>query len=278
MANSSARRSGEALVAFRVLMGLLVLALFSCFFVVIPAGERGVLMEFGRVKASVLEEGLHPILPLVQTVAKLNIRVQKQDILASVASRDLQDVTAQLILNWHLVPEFIPQIFEQVGPLPQVAASIVEPTMIEALKAAIAHYTAEEIITQRTQVKAEIDHLLMTRLQPYHVAVDDIALVQINFSEGFRNAVEAKQIAEQEAKRAEFLTLKAAREAEARVNWARGEAEAQRLLKEHLTPELIQRQAIERWNGQLPTIIGSEGLKLFNLESPPKAANSTPNR
>lgn len=267
MANSSARRSGEALVAFRVLMGLLVLALFPCFFVVIPAGERGVLMEFGRVKASVLEEGLHPILPLVQTVAKLNIRVQKQDILASVASRDLQDVTAQLILNWHLVPEFIPQIFEQVGPLPQVAASIVEPTMIEALKAAIAHYTAEEIITQRTQVKAEIDHLLMTRLQPYHVAVDDIALVQINFSEGFRNAVEAKQIAEQEAKRAEFLTLKAARKAEAWVRLAQGEAQANEILKGTLTPELLQAQAIKKWNGKLPMIVGDPGNQLLDLST-----------
>ncbi|BFM40435.1 prohibitin family protein [Synechocystis sp. LKSZ1] len=265
MSNPAARRSREALIAFQVLISLLILAFLSCFFVVIPAGERGVLMEFGRVKTSVLEEGLHPILPLAQTVEKLSIRVQKQDIFASVASRDLQDVTAQLTLNWHLLPAFVPQIFEQVGILAQVSTSIVEPTMIEALKTAIAHYTAEEIITQRTQVKAEIDRLLMARLQAYHVAVDDIALVQVNFSEGFRDAVEAKQIAEQEAKRAEFLTIKAARKAEAKVRLAQGEARANEILKGTLTPEILQAQAIKKWNGKLPMIMGEPGNQLLDL-------------
>jgi len=267
MSNLSSHRSGEALIAFRVLLGLLALALVSCFFVIIPAGERGVLMEFGRVKPAVLEEGLHPIVPLVQTVEKLSIRVQKQDITAAVASRDLQDVSAQLTLNWHLRSAFVPQIFEQVGSLAQASTSIIEPTMLEALKAAIAHYTAEEIITQRSQVKAEIDQILITRLQTYHVAVDDIALVQIDFSEGFRNAVEAKQIAEQEAKRAEFITLRAARQAEAKVRLAQGEAKANEILKGTLTPQILQAQAIKKWNGKLPMIVGDQRNQLLDLRA-----------
>jgi regulator of protease activity HflC (stomatin/prohibitin superfamily) len=114
-------------------------------------------------------------------------------------------------------------------------------------------------------VKSEVDSLLTERLAAYHIAVDDISLVHVRFSNRFRDAVEAKQIAEQEAKRAEFVALKAKRDAEAQLNLAKGEAEAQRLLRENLTPEMLQRQAIAKWNGTLPLIVGSEGPKLLDL-------------
>jgi regulator of protease activity HflC (stomatin/prohibitin superfamily) len=115
-------------------------------------------------------------------------------------------------------------------------------------------------------VKAGVDHELKTRLATYHIAVDDISLVHVHFSRRFSDAVEAKQVAEQEAKRAEFVALKAVREAEAKVNLAKGEAEVQRLLRENLTPELLERQAIEKWNGTLPLIMGDDGTKVIDLK------------
>ena len=78
--------------------------------------------------------------------------------------------------------------------------------------------------------------------------------------------MEAKQVAEQEAKRAEFVALKAVKEAEARVSLARGDAEAQRLLRQNLTPELLQRQAIEQWNGDLPFIVGNDRTNALDLK------------
>jgi regulator of protease activity HflC (stomatin/prohibitin superfamily) len=105
----------------------------------------------------------------------------------------------------------------------------------------------------------------------YHIAVNDISLVHVHFSERFSDAVEAKQIAEQDAKRADFLALKASKEAQARVNAARGEAEAQMLLRETLTPELLEKQAIEKWNGKLPLIVGEGGAKLLDLSKLVKA-------
>jgi regulator of protease activity HflC (stomatin/prohibitin superfamily) len=246
--------------------------------VIISAGERGVVLRFGQVQPQIFNEGLHPIIPIAEAVKKLTVRVQKREISAEASSKDLQEIETDVVLNWHLVPDEVNLAFQQLGDELAVVDRAIDPAVEEVLKAVMAKYTAEEIITRREEVKGAVDQLLSNRLRGYHIFVDDISLVHVNFSDRFSEAVEAKQIAEQEAKRAEFLTLKAAREAEARVNWARGEAEAQRLLKEHLTPELIQRQAIERWNGQLPTIIGSEGLKLFNLESPSKTTNSTMNR
>jgi regulator of protease activity HflC (stomatin/prohibitin superfamily) len=134
------------------------------------------------------------------------------------------------------------------------------------LKAVMAQYTAEELITKRGEVKAGVDVALTSRLSTYHLAVDDISLVHVHFSERFSDAVEAKQIAEQEVKRAEFIALKAVKEAEAKVNLAKGEAQAQQLIQATLTPELLQKQAIEQWNGNLPLIVGREGTALFDLD------------
>jgi prohibitin 1 len=212
-----------------------------------------------------LGEGLHLIVPIVHTVQKLSVRVQKQEISAEASSRDLQDVFTDVALNWHMIPHEANVIFQQVGDELAVVDRIINPTVEEVLKAVMAQYTAEEIITKRGQVKAGVDELLTTRLANYHIDVDDISLVHVHFSQRFSDAVERKQVAEQEAKRAEFIALKATKEAEAKINLAKGEAEAQRLLRETLTPELLQKQAIDKWNGNLPPLIGSDSMNLLDF-------------
>lgn len=263
---SSRKSSKDAFVASRVFLLLLALVLISSFFAIVNAGERGVLMQFGRVQNRVLGEGIHFVIPIVNTVQKLRVQVQKQEISAEASSKDLQDVYTDVALNWHIIPEEANVIFQQIGNEERIVDGIINPAVEEVLKAVMAKYTAEEIVTRRDEVKTGVDRLLTTRLSTYHIAVDDISLVHVHFSEKFRNAVEAKQIAEQEAKRAGFLTQKAMNEAEARVNLARGEAEAQRLLRENLTTELLRRQAIEKWDGKLPLIVGDSSSKLLELE------------
>lgn len=245
------------------LLCLITLLLTPC--VIINAGERGVLMKFGEVQNQILGEGLHLIIPVVNTVKKLSIRVQKQEISAEASSKDLQNVFADVALNWHIIPQETNVIFQEIGDEQNVVIRIISPAVEEVLKAVIAKYTAEEIITKRGEVKSGVDDALSTRLGSYHVAVDDISLVHVHFSERFDEAVEAKQIAEQEAKRAEFIALKATKEAEAKVNLAKGEAETHRLLRDGLTPEILQRQALEKWNGKLPLIVSKEAPKLLNL-------------
>jgi regulator of protease activity HflC (stomatin/prohibitin superfamily) len=246
---------------------LILLLIFIIFtpFSLVNAGERGVLMLFGKVQERVLGEGIHPIIPLINTVKKLSVRVQKQQISTEASSKDLQDVFTDVALNWHIIPEEANAIFQQIGDENQVIERIINPAVEEVLKAVMAKYTAEEIITKREEVKAGVDESLTTRLASYHIRVDDISLVHVHFSERFGEAVETKQIAEQQAKRAGFVALKALKEAEAKVNLAKGEAEAQRLLRETLTPELLEKEAIEKWNGKLPMIVGDGGQKLLDL-------------
>jgi prohibitin 1 len=254
-------------IFIRLTLFFLVLTLISTFFVIINAGERGVLMEFGKVQETILGEGIHPIIPLVNTVQKLSVRVQKQEISAEASSKDLQDVFADVALNWHIIPEEANAIFQQIGIEVAIIDRIINPAVEEVIKAVIAKYTAEEIITKRGEVKENVDNSLTTRLINYHIAVDDISLVHVHFSAQFSAAVEAKQIAEQEAKRADFVAKKAIKQAEAKVNLARGEAEAEKLLRENLTPEILQKEAIEKWNGTLPLVVGDSNKTLLDLNN-----------
>ncbi|MEG4486017.1 prohibitin family protein [Microcoleus sp. D2_18a_B4] len=262
---SSNKKNKDFYLAVQLALVIVFLAILSKFFIIVNAGERGVLMQFGKVQEQVLGEGIHVIVPTVYTVKKLSVRVQKQESSAEASSKDLQDVFTDVALNWHIIPEEANAIFQQIGDEKEVVARIIDPAVEEVLKAVMAKYTAEEIITKRGEVKAAVDDSLTLRLVTYHIAVDDISLVHVHFSERFSEAVEAKQIAEQEAKRGEFLALKAVKQAEAKVNLAKGEAEVQRLLRDNLTPELLERQAIEKWDGKLPLIVGDGGKNLLDL-------------
>ncbi|WP_250125899.1 prohibitin family protein [Chroococcidiopsis sp. CCMEE 29] len=236
-------------------------------FAIVNAGERGVIMQFGKVQDGVLDEGIHPIIPVVTSVKRLSVRVQQNTFNADAASKDLQRVTTELAINWHIDPARVNKIFQQVGDQQQIVTGIITPAVSEVLKAATAKKTAEEIITRRTDLKEEIDRNLETRLAAYGVIVDDVSLVDFAFSPEFSKAIEAKQIAEQEAKQAEFIAVKASKEAIGEVNRAKGQAEAQRLQRLTLTPELLQKQAIEKWDGRFPTVMGGNGtLPLINID------------
>lgn len=246
---------------------LLILAIFFRPFTIVNAGERGVIMKFGKVQDQVLDEGIHPIMPVVTSVRTLSVRVQQNSFQSDAASKDLQKITTELAVNWHVDPTRVNKVFQQVGDQQQIITGIITPAISEVLKAATSKKTAEEIITKRTELKGEIDSNLKTRLSAYGLIVDDVSLVNFSFSPEFGKAIEAKQIAEQEAKQAEFIAQKATQEAQADINRAKGQAEAQRLQRLTLTPELLQKQAIEKWDGRFPTVMGGNGaVPLINID------------
>lgn len=268
MRNASQNLENNLQYGFYVAGGIfiLILAIMVRPFAIVNAGERGVVMQFGKVQDKVLDEGLHPIMPIVTTVKRLNVRVQQNTFKADAASKDLQTITTELAVNWHLDPLQVNKIFQQVGDEKLIIDGIITPAVSEVLKAATAKKTAEEVITKRTELKEEIDNNLKKRLASYGIIIDDVSLVNFAFSPEFSRAIESKQIAEQEAKQAEFIAQKATQEAQAEVNRAKGQAEAQRLQRLTLTPELLQKQAIEKWDGRFPTVMGgNNSLPLINL-------------
>jgi len=265
--DATAPRLRNALSALRLFGLLLALALLSTFVVVVPVGERGVLLRFGAIQDTVLDEGVHLIVPAVQSVKSLSVRIQSHLQRSEAATRDLQDVKIDLAVRWHLPAERVQRVYQRLGESEAIVTTVLEPAVEDGLKTVVASLTAEQLITERDTFRRNLEALLQQRLGAYDLALDDVDLVQLDFSSRFRAAVEAKQVAEQDARRAAFEALKAQRQAAARVYQAEGEARAQELLSPGLSPELLQRQAIEKWNGHLPLVMGNDNLPLIDLKS-----------
>lgn len=259
-------------IALSLLVGI---TLLKSTFVTVNPGERGVVIRLGKVQNGVLDEGTHPVLPFITSIKRLNVRIQKTDIEASAGTKDLQSVTTNIALNWHIEPSKVNKIYQEIGDEQDLVTRIITPALNEVLKASTPKRTAEEILTKRAELKEEIDQEIQKRLAGYGIQVDDVALVNVAFSSEFAKAIEAKQIAEQQAKQAEYDALKASKEAQAEINRAKGQAEAQRLMRQTLTPELLQKQAIEKWDGQFPQVMSGNGAMPFINVSPQNlAANS----
>lgn len=244
-------------------LAVIAVMLFFSSCTTVPAGNRGVVTHWGAVDEATLSEGLHFVAPIGTSVHDFSVRTSKDEVQASAASRDLQEVKSHVAVNWHPDIEKVSAMYQKLGNRDAVLSNIITPAVNEVLKAATARLSAEEILKKREQLKTEVDNGLKARLAPYGVIVDDISLVNLTFSDEFNEAIEAKQVAEQEAQKAVYEAQKAQNEATASVNRARGEAQAQALQRNTITPELIklkalevQKMAVEKWNGVMPTVSG----------------------
>ena len=237
-------------------------------FVIINPGEAGVLSTLGRARDGVLLEGVHFKPPLVSNVDIYDLTVQKFEVPAQSSTKDLQQLTASFAINFRLDPVQVVAIRRTQGTLQNIVSKIIAPQTQESFKIAAARRTVEEAITKRDELKTDFDVALGERLEKYGIIVLDTSVVDLNFSLEFSKAVEEKQIAEQRAQRAVYIAREAEQEAEATINRAKGQAEAQRLLRETLTAELLQKQAIEKWDGKFPQVLGGNGAVPFlNLDT-----------
>ena len=241
---------------------LLIVALLFNPFVIIGAGERGVVLNFGAVQETVLDEGLHLRVPIMQKIVRMDVKVQKAQTGAESVSRDLQEAHSTIAVNYHVSPSKANWVYQNLGK--DYREKVIDPTVQEVVKAITARYTAVELITQREKVRYEIKNLLKERLIAYNIIIDDFSIVNFSFSKQFTQAIEAKQAAEQLALKAQRDLERVKIEAEQKITQARAEAEALKLQKENVTPELVKlrqieaaMKAIEKWNGQLPRVTAS---------------------
>ena len=261
-------------IALGVIFGVI---LVKSSFVTVNPGERGVVIQLGKVQKAILDEGTYPVIPFITSVKKINVRILITEIEASAGTKDLQTIQTKLALNWYMEPTKVNKIYQQIGDENQVNTQIIVPAITEVLKAATPRKTAEEILTQREELKNVIDKAIKQRLAVYNIQVSEVSLVNVAFSAEFSKAIEAKQIAEQQAKQADYESLKATKQAEAQVNLAKGQAESQRLMRQTLTPQLLQKQAIEKWNGSFPQVMSGNGaLPFINITPSNLPAPATP--
>jgi len=247
-------------------VAILVIIGFNSFVVINP-GEAGVVSVLGKASDGVLLEGVHFKPPLAGKIDIYDITVQKFEVPAQSSTKDLQDLTASFAINFRLDPIQVVNIRRTQGTLQNIVSKIIAPQTQESFKIAAARRTVEEAITKRDELKQDFDLALGNRLEKYGIIVLDTSVVDLDFSPEFSKAVEEKQIAEQRAQRAVYVAQEAEQEAEATINRAKGQAEAQRLLRETLTSELLQKQAIDKWDGKFPQVMGGNGaLPFINID------------
>ena len=262
---------GKLVAAVAVLIVAAVLV-WSCF-VVIPAGHTGVALTFGKVEDKVLQEGLHFKAPFVQNIVVLDNRILKLDVNTEAFSKDLQTITTVVTVNYHVGRENSQSLYKNVGL--GYEDVLITPAVNEVLKAVTAKYTAVELVSSRAEVSMLLDDGLNEKLNGYGIFINELNIINWDFSEEYIDAVEAKQVAEQNLIKTrteqEQALVIANTEAQKRVIAAEAEAneikvlaeanaESNRILTESLSDMLIRYQSVAKWDGKLPTVMsGSEG-------------------
>lgn len=265
-----------AIVTFIVIIVILAESV-----VIVQAGHRGVVLYLGAVENRVLGEGWHFITPFAEQVIQMEVRTLKFQADVSSASNDLQEVKTVIALNFHIDPNQANIIYQQLGA--DYADRIIAPTIQESVKASTAKFNAEELITKRETAKDVISEAIRKTLAERNISVETVFITDFKFSDAFATQIESKVVAYQK-----FLTeennLKAIEviaeqtvvqaEAQARANVAKanGEAQAIKIINEQLkqSPDYLKWQAINKWNGQMPYVLGSGAFPFFQLPLQPE--------
>ena len=232
----------------------------------VGAGERGIQLRFDAVTGTVLDEGLYFRWPLVERIIKVDIKIQKEQVDATAASKDLQTVSSNVALNYHLKADQVATVYQEVGI--DYKSRIIDPTLQESVKAVSAKFTAEELITRRESVRDEIKVLLHGKLDARGIVVDEFNIVNFGFSSAFNSAIEAKVTAEQSALAAKNKLEQIKFEADQRIAEALGKAEAIRVESNALrsNPQILELRALEKWDGVLPQVTGAGGTPFINIQ------------
>lgn len=268
-AMQSAMKKGPIRLAL-IIGAILVFFLFISPWVQVGPGERGVVLNFGAVQENVIGEGLHLRIPIMQRVAIMDVKVQKSLTSAAASSADLQEVSSEVALNYHVIPDKANIVYQSVGIY--FKERIIDPAVQEVVKAVSARYSAEELITKRPAVSEAMRATLAERLLVHNIAVDAFSIVGFSFSKIFMEAIESKQTAEQLALKSRRDLERIKIEAEQKITTARAEAEALRLQRANISLDLIELRkveanikAIEKWNGILPQVTGAGAVPFIGV-------------
>ena len=269
-----------------VLIGIIVLIIIgvvaSASVQIVDSGHRGVLLHRSAVDTTFLplEEGLHFVTPFQDSVVNMEVRTLKFVKSTSSASKDLQTVSTEVTVNYRPSPTSVHTLYKEVGL--DYENRVIQPAVEEVVKQVTARYNAEELITKRPQVKADIETEITTRLNVYNINTDVISITDFQFSPLFAQAIESKVEAEQKAQKAENdlirievearqLAAQAEGLAAANIAEAQGEAEAIKVINEALSnnPHYLDWLKTQAWDGKLPLVVGEGGTPFISIPTNP---------
>lgn len=223
-----------------------ILSLAISMITFVPTGYTGILTTFGRVEERTVQSGLNIIAPW-QKVVKMDNRTQKQLIETQAFSSDIQQVDVAITLNYCIDKTTAQNLYSSVGVA--YYDTILNPRALEGIKTVFAGYSAEELVTNRVELSGEIGTIISEDVSQYGIQITGVSIENLDFTDAFTDAVEAKQVATQNKLTAETeqakLTLEAQAAAERQIISANAESEANRIIAASITPELIQMKEAE---------------------------------
>ena len=254
----------------------------------IPTGHTGVITTFGKVENYTLDAGVHVKAPW-QKVIKMDNRIQKATIDLFCFSSDIQEVSMTYTLNYQIDKDNAMEIYRTIGQ--EYYDKIITPCITEAVKVVTAQYTAEELVSTRAELAKSIEVELAERFEQYNIQVVSTSMENFDFTDAFTDAVEAKQVAEQNKLRAETEAEQARIEAQAKADVrlieteadakaklieteadaeaklieAEAEAEANRKVAESLTDAIMEKMYYDKWDGALPKVYGGDEGTLIDI-------------
>lgn len=238
----------------------------------VGAGERGVKTRLGAITGEVVEPGLYVKWPFIEKVNIIEVKTQTisfekttdekgttTNTQLSAASKDLQDVGVSVVVNYHIDPSQVKNIYQQYRDVQAYQARVLEPRVSDIVKSVSPQYTAEELITKRSDFNSKVTSLLVEEIQKKDSVSEQVNITNIEFSPSFTQSIEAKVTAQQNAEKAKNDLVRIQYEAQQKVEAAKGEAESIKIQSDALSsqPQFLDKLAIEKWNGQLPQFMGS---------------------
>lgn len=249
---------------------LIILIIFFASTTIVPTGHIGVVTLYSKVQNTYLDAGFHFKKPFVESVHDVDIRIQKYSNTVEGSAKDLQIVNITLSINYQIRPEKVAELYSNVGN--SYADTILNPALQSGLKAAMARYTAEEMVTKRGEVANAISEELDARLKDYFI-ISAVNIENIGFTDEYNKAIEAKTTNEQkaQAEKAQLEIVKA--QNEQKINSAEADAKVRELQSQSVTDKSleqlkleIQRELVNKWDGKLPTyMLGDKASMLFDL-------------
>lgn len=254
---------------------LLAIVIIGGSFGTVSAGERGVKTRFGAV-VGIVDQGLYFKMPFIEKVTKMNVQTKTvkyelEDPLYS-ASKDLQDVKIAVVLNYRLDPTKVETIFQQYGTVGEYEDRIIRPAVRDTVKAVASQFTAEELVTKRSEFTDRVIVVINERLATQFVTTERVNITNFEFSKSFTEAIEAKVTAVQNAEAAKNKLEQIKFEAQQTIETAKATAEAQRIQAQSLAAQggsdYVQLKALEKWDGKLPVqMIPGSSVPFINLNN-----------
>lgn len=260
---------GNALLGAIITVIVLVFIMLFASITTVPTGYVGVKTRFGQVQNDTIQEGLNFKLPFIEKIVKIDCRTQKIEYTMEASSKDLQKISnIKIAVNYSVDKQKANILYREIGK--DFDTVIIEPSIYETMKSAIANYTAEELITKRQEVSTMAQETLTNKLQEKGINILALNLIDLSFSDEFDEAIEKKQIVEQQTQQAQYELEKAKIENEKKIENAKAEAEVMRQQNEQITEQTLklkelenQAKLIEKWNGQVPTTVTDEVVSIL---------------